>query len=603
VYLDLQPVVVQCGGKLSTAGEKRVSANQSVRAPLQHQDEGTPPQDGFDQMRLYQLKEECRRRELNSDGSKAELEARLRDPSSPRAGGTRQRSASSAAEAARMEKCLKMVARRELLEGTIACVLMKDIRPDMTEFSGDDRPELSTLLCEVVEEADADHCLLVKFATGTLRPKIQIDRMAPADKAQRDQFRAEEEQAKAEEEQVKADKQAFERDRQKPKQTQHDYRDGEAVLIVGLTAASNYEDLNYQKGKVEGTGSLPVKTSKGMRYPVSVGQIKGLFAPENLEPISADTPSTQSLTATKWKIGLLIGVTVAGVIAGPILGVGITAGVVIVGGGIGAGIGAQIDETTHVLIDNGMEFDADGGCLVAASAASVVPRAPLATVSGTEVRQDPDGRGEYTVFNLCVRWAGASHMLPKRWSECYRLHEALEKELGGLSARSCWPKGLELQRKTKRCSVDDEKRIEKRVRELTAYFRDVGEWAGSEAGIDVPTVSQVWAEFCAPVDPDRPRSTVTNTLARSFSFLAGAASSGTDGNAKQEKRALKESLRVHNDGTLPDTSSVLVKIEKTRERSLPGGIGAPRGTVTEYAIDLLIQAPGEQVHVVRCGHA
>ena len=76
-----------------------------------------------------------------------------------------------------------------------------------------------------------------------------------------------------------------------------------------------------------------------------------------------------------------------------------------------------------------------------------------------------------------------------------------------------------------------------------------------------------------------------------------------DATCTQEKRALKESLRVHKDGTLPDTSSVLVKIEKTRERSLPGGIGAPRGTVIEYAIDLLIQAPGEQVHVVRCGHA
>jgi hypothetical protein len=143
----------------------------------------------------------------------------------------------------------------------------------------------------------------------------------------------------------------------------------------------------------------------------------------------------------------------------------------------------------------------------------LVPRAPLATVSGTEVRQDPDGRGEYTVFNLCVRWAGGSHMLLKRWSECHCLHEALEKELGGLSARAladgasptqvrgCWPKGLELQRKTKRCSVDDEKRIEKRARQLTAYFRDVGEWAGGE-GIDVSTASQAWAEFCAPVDVD-----------------------------------------------------------------------------------------------------
>jgi hypothetical protein len=148
-----------------------------------------------------------------------------------------------------------------------------------------------------------------------------------------------------------------------------------------------------------------------------------------------------------------------------------------------------------------------------AAASALVPRAPLATVSGTEVRQDPDGRGEYTVFNLCARWAGGSHMLLKRWSECHCLHEALEKELGGLSARAladgasptqvrgCWPKGLELQRKTKRCSVDDEKRIEKRARQLTAYFRDVGEWAGGE-GIDVSTASQAWAEFCAPVDVD-----------------------------------------------------------------------------------------------------
>jgi hypothetical protein len=95
----------------------------------------------------------------------------------------------------------------------------------------------------------------------------------------------------------------------------------------------------------------------------------------------------------------------------------------------------------------------------------------------------------------------------------------------------------------------------------------------------------------------------------------------------QEMLALRESLRVHADGTLPDTSSVLVKMDKTRERSLPGGIGAdtvaplspdmmgdqlmsqcvlavrtgaPRGVVLEYAIDLLIQAPGEDVHVVRC---
>lgn len=103
------------------------------------------------------------------------------------------------------------------------------------------------------------------------------------------------------------------------------------------------------------------------------------------------------------------------------------------------------------------------------SASSAVVRAPLATVSGTEVRQDPDGRGEYTVFNLCVRWSGGFHTLLKRWSECHRLHEALQKELGSLSASSTvaadgaisrgWPKGLELPRKTKRCSIDDERRI------------------------------------------------------------------------------------------------------------------------------------------------
>ena len=70
-------------------------------------------------------------------------------------------------------------------------------------------------------------------------------------------------------------------------------------------------------------------------------------------------------------------------------------------------------------------------------------------------------------------------------------------------------------------------------------------------------------------------------------------------NVDQELFALRESLRVHADGTLPDTSSVLVKIDKTRNRPLPGGIGAPRGVVTEYGIDLYIKVPGEDVHVVR----
>ena len=44
---------------------------------------------------------------------------------------------------------------------------------------------------------------------------------------------------------------------------------------------------------------------------------------------------------------------------------------------------------------------------------------------------------------------------------------------------------------------------------------------------------------------------------------------------------------------------MLIASFRHRDRPLPGGVGAPRGTVTEYAIDLFIQAPGENVHVVR----
>lgn len=66
-----------------------------------------------------------------------------------------------------------------------------------------------------------------------------------------------------------------------------------------------------------------------------------------------------------------------------------------------------------------------------------------------------------------------------------------------------------------------------------------------------------------------------------------------------EAAALRESLRVSHDGGMPDVSAVVVRVAQVRERKLPGGIGAPRGVEVEYATDLFIQAPGEELMVAR----
>ena len=84
----------------------------------------------------------------------------------------------------------------------------------------------------------------------------------------------------------------------------------------------------------------------------------------------------------------------------------------------------------------------------------------------------------------------------------------------------------------------------------------------------------------------------------------GGGMSGGGGGGQHEEfdeaAMLRESLRVSRDGQLPDAlQTVVVHVSQTRERNLPGRIGAPRGTEVEYAIELYIEAPGEDQLVVR----
>lgn len=57
---------------------------------------------------------------------------------------------------------------------------------------------------------------------------------------------------------------------------------------------------------------------------------------------------------------------------------------------------------------------------------------------------------------------------------------------------------------------------------------------------------------------------------------------------------MRESLRVTRDGKLPDSlQTVAVRVSKTRERNLHGK------TEMEYAVELYIEAPGEDLLVVK----